>query len=80
MCIEYGALAFGSHSLGMFDMLFLRAERLVDGQRTFRLIEEEPLPTSYGEDLYLRIFGTSRKGTTENSIRERIKISLYGVD
>jgi DNA mismatch repair ATPase MutS len=36
--------------------LFLRAERLTDAKRTFRLIEGEPLPTSYGEDLYHRIF------------------------
>jgi hypothetical protein len=37
--------------------LFLRAERRDDGQRTFKLIEGEPLPTSYGQDLYERIFG-----------------------
>jgi hypothetical protein len=36
--------------------LFLRAERLADGRRTFRLLEGEPLPTSFGEDLYRRIF------------------------
>jgi hypothetical protein len=40
--------------------LFLRAERLADGQRTFRLAEGEPLPTSYGPDLYQRIFGEDR--------------------
>jgi hypothetical protein len=39
--------------------LFLRAERLADGRRTFRLVEGEPLPTSYGEDLYRRIFGAA---------------------
>ncbi|MGB9613615.1 MAG: hypothetical protein ACPL4K_05545 [Candidatus Margulisiibacteriota bacterium] len=37
---------------------FLRAERGIDGRRTFKLIEGEPLQTSYGEDLYRRIFGT----------------------
>lgn len=37
--------------------LFLRAERLPDRARTFKLIEALPLPTSYGEDLYARIFG-----------------------
>jgi hypothetical protein len=37
--------------------LFLRAERQADGQRTFRLTAGEPLPTSYGQDLYQRIFG-----------------------
>jgi hypothetical protein len=35
--------------------LFLRAERLTDGRRTFRVREGQPLPTSYGEDLYRRI-------------------------
>jgi hypothetical protein len=39
------------------DTLFLRAERLADGTRTFKLVEGEPLATSYGEDLYRSIFG-----------------------
>jgi hypothetical protein len=38
------------------DTVFLRAERQADGTRTFRLIVGEPLQTSYGEDLYTRIF------------------------
>jgi MutS domain V len=38
--------------------LFLRAERQADGRRTFRMVEGAPLPTSYGEDVYRRIFGT----------------------
>jgi hypothetical protein len=37
--------------------LFLRAERHPDGQRTFRLPPGEPLPTSYGQDLYRQVFG-----------------------
>jgi hypothetical protein len=40
--------------------LFLRAERAEGGRRTFRIIAGEPLPTSYGEDLYDRIFGAVR--------------------
>jgi DNA mismatch repair ATPase MutS len=36
--------------------IFLRAERLPDGTRTFRIIEGEPLQTSYGEDLYETVF------------------------
>lgn len=36
--------------------LFLRAERLADGRRTFRLLERAPLPTSFGEDLYRQVF------------------------
>jgi hypothetical protein len=47
------------------DALFLRAERRADGVRTFRLLEGEPLATSYGEDLYRQIFeseGPSQEG------------------
>ena len=40
----------------MRNAIFLRAERRPDGARTFRLIEGEPLQTSYGEDLYDRVF------------------------
>jgi DNA mismatch repair ATPase MutS len=40
------------------DVLFLRAERLPDGTRTFRVVPGEPLETSYGEDLYREVFGT----------------------
>lgn len=36
--------------------LFLRADRQADGTRTFKLLPGEPLETSYGEDLYRRIF------------------------
>ncbi|MGH7684358.1 MAG: MutS-related protein, partial [Vulcanimicrobiaceae bacterium] len=38
---------------------FLRAERLDDGRRTYKLVEAEPLETSYGADLYRQIFLTS---------------------
>jgi DNA mismatch repair ATPase MutS len=36
---------------------FLRAERRLDGTRPFKLIEAEPLQTSYGVDLYGSVFG-----------------------
>lgn len=49
-------LAHGFFEAKLGSGLFLRAERLPDGQRTFRLVEGEPLPTSFGEDLYRRIF------------------------
>jgi MutS domain V len=39
--------------------LFLRAERLNDGERTFRVVPGEPLPTSHGLDSYQRIFATT---------------------
>jgi hypothetical protein len=53
-------LARGFYAAHMDNALFLRAERLAGGERTFRLVEGEPLPTSYGEDLYRRIFGETR--------------------
>jgi DNA mismatch repair ATPase MutS len=40
----------------MENSIFLRAERLADGTRTFKLVEGEPLETSYGEDLYRETF------------------------
>ncbi|EQD39430.1 hypothetical protein B1A_16855, partial [mine drainage metagenome] len=38
------------------DTLFLRAERLPDGTRTFKVVPGGPLATSFGEDLYQKIF------------------------
>ena len=40
----------------MENAIFLRAERQPDGVRTFKLLEGEPLQTSYGQDLYNKIF------------------------
>lgn len=37
--------------------LFLRAERQPDGRRDYKLAVKEPLPTSFGEDLYYRLGG-----------------------
>jgi DNA mismatch repair ATPase MutS len=50
-------LAQGFYRKRMDAALFLRAERQIDGRRTFRIVEGEPLPTSYGQDLYKEIFG-----------------------
>ncbi len=50
-------LADGFYRQQLDTALFLRAERQPDGQRTFRLLEGEPLPTSYGPESYRRIFG-----------------------
>ena len=52
-------LANGFYRQELATALFLRAERQPDGQRTFRLAKGEPLPTSYGEDSYRRIFGAA---------------------
>jgi len=50
--------ALGFYDRRMENAIFLRAERQDDGTRTFKLIEGEPLQTSYGEDLYNEIFET----------------------
>ena len=56
------AFASSFHEKGLENVLFLRAERLPDGTRTFRMIEGEPLQTSYGKDLYRKIFARRTKG------------------
>jgi hypothetical protein len=45
-------LAHEFYDRNIRNALFLRAERT----RTFKLLEGEPLPTSFGEDLYKGIF------------------------
>jgi DNA mismatch repair ATPase MutS len=56
--------ARGFYRKRMANAIFLRAERQDDGTRTFKLIEREPLQTSYGADLYAQIFGS---GETEET-------------
>jgi DNA mismatch repair ATPase MutS len=53
--------ARGFHDKKMVDAIFLRGERQADGSRTFKLLEGEPLETSYGEDLYNTIFATDNR-------------------
>jgi DNA mismatch repair ATPase MutS len=57
-------LAHGLHEQHLGTALFLRAERQADGRRTFKLREGKPLPTSYGEDSYRRIFGIPEASST----------------
>jgi hypothetical protein len=56
-------LAESIHARADGRVLFLRAQREPDGRRTYRLPEGAPLPTSYGEDLYLETFGVRREAT-----------------
>jgi DNA mismatch repair ATPase MutS len=44
----------------MKNAIFLRAERHTNGTRTFRMVEGEPLQTSYGKDLCDSIFASRR--------------------
>jgi DNA mismatch repair ATPase MutS len=48
--------ARGLYDRNMANALFLRAERKAGGERTFKIVRGEPLQTSYGEDLYNKIF------------------------
>ena len=52
-------LAHGFQEQQLDSALFLRAERQPDGARTYRLVEGEPLPTSFGADTYRRVFGAA---------------------
>jgi len=52
-------LAHSFHAQQLDTALFLRAERQADGRRTFKLVEREPQPTSYGEHSYRRVFRTA---------------------
>lgn len=72
MLAEHVKIIFVTH---MFDLangyfaqrlphaLFVRAERGAEGARPFRLTEGEPLPTSYGEDSYRKIFAAGADTT-----------------
>jgi DNA mismatch repair ATPase MutS len=62
--------ARGLYDQNIADAIFLRAERQADGGRTFKLIEGEPLPTSFGEDLYQGIFGPDHAEFGENESRK----------
>jgi DNA mismatch repair ATPase MutS len=64
-------LAHGLHQQELDHALFVRAEREPDGRRTFKVREGEPLPTSYGEDSYRRIFAADDALPAAAGQRER---------
>jgi DNA mismatch repair ATPase MutS len=59
--------AHGLRAAKIPNVMFLRAERKADGSRTFKVIEGEPLQTSYGEDLYRKVFASETKGAHEQN-------------
>jgi DNA mismatch repair ATPase MutS len=59
-------LADGFHRQQLDTALFLRAERRPDGERSYKLSPGAPLPTSYGEDSYRKIFGTNVEAAQAN--------------
>jgi DNA mismatch repair ATPase MutS len=50
---EFARVFYAKH---LKNAMFLRPERQPDGTRTFKIKEGEPLETSFGRDLYERIF------------------------
>ena len=50
------AFTHGFHERRLANALFLRADRQPDGRRTFKLVEGEPLSTSFGKDVYREVF------------------------
>ena len=62
-------LAHSFHAQQLNNALFLRAEREPDGTRTFKLQERQPLPTSYGQDSYGRIFGSDQASVAAGEAR-----------
>jgi hypothetical protein len=56
--------------------LFLRAPRRPDGRRTYKLTVAEPLPTSYGQDIYWRIGGWLDERPASDASREPPGASL----
>lgn len=56
---EFARQLWAEHDPGV---LFLRAERGAEGQRSYRIRPGEPLSTSFGRDLYERIFAVQGTG------------------
>jgi DNA mismatch repair ATPase MutS len=64
-------LANGFYEEQMEKAIFLRAERKADGGRTFKIVEGQPLQTSYGRDVYNRVFDkNSHKPEVETIARQ----------
>jgi DNA mismatch repair ATPase MutS len=47
---------YATSFLGDEETQYLRAQRLENGERTFKVVPGEPLQTAFGEDLYKKIF------------------------
>jgi MutS domain V len=52
--------AHGFYEKHLESTLFLWADRQEDGRRTFKLVEGEPLGTSFGEDVYREVFSNGK--------------------
>jgi DNA mismatch repair ATPase MutS len=71
-------LAHRLHSDPAGNAIFLRAERLEDGTRTFRVVPGAPLPTSFGKDLYKQVFSFRETGVFEAGEPELAEAGVNG--
>jgi MutS domain V len=68
--------AHGFFEKRLDSALFLRADRREDGRRTFKLLEGEPLGTSFGEDVYREIFSNGKaSGATGTTPAQKPRLS-----
>jgi hypothetical protein len=65
--------ADGFHRQRAESTLFLRAERQSGGQPSYRLAVAEPLPTSFGEDIYHRVGGWLDSDDNNNSLSASVQ-------
>lgn len=65
---EFSRRVFARSSNGV---AFLRAERLEDGTRTFKITEGKPMETSFGQDLYDAIFSADHEITRSQTCEIR---------
>jgi DNA mismatch repair ATPase MutS len=70
-------LAGGFYEQHMANAIFLRAERKAGGERTFKVIEGQPLQTSYGQDVYQKVFGKNDR-KREPELKSAPKTSKEG--
>jgi DNA mismatch repair ATPase MutS len=70
--------ANGFRSQRAASTLFLRAERQSEGQASYRLAVAEPLPTSFGEDVYYRLGGWLGSDDNNNPLRASVRETTAG--
>lgn len=58
--------ALAQHYLHRPGTLFLRAERLADGSRSYRVLPDSPQATSHGFDVYTQVFGDLRPSSHQS--------------
>jgi DNA mismatch repair ATPase MutS len=60
--------AAGFYDRHLPNVLFLQPERQADGHRTYKIVAGEPTQTSYGPDLYRKVFGDAVASVPHTSL------------